>query len=530
MQASTGGRDVVETLATLGLTTIFSVSGNQILPIFDAAPDAGIRIIHMRHESAAAYAAAAWSEMSGTAGVVLVSAGPGHIASFTGIAVAASMELPLICISGGSPVMLRGAGAFQEFDQQAIPAATCKAALDVTSANDVWASLQRAFDLATSGVPGPVHLTIPSDVLNGQVTERTPVQESNPVPELTGDEQSTLVKMAEALGRAERPLIIARPSAGRHDQSDVLWSLCGLVGIEPVITECPRALSDLKYLEIIQDYRRSDCALVIGPADFTVGFLETDTIAGQGKVLLIDAPGEPVPARSPDLHVRVDAGQAMAFLLERLEETNAIEDSWSAHWPIPPAGTHQSPVEDGQVHPLRVALEVRSRLTSDDIVVLDGGEFCQWMRLGLRDAPCRVFWSGRLGAIGGSIPMAIGVRASGHQGRLVVAAGDGGVGYHLTEIETAARYGLAMSVIVGNDALWAAEWHQQVSKYGEGRTFDTSLTPARYDLAATGFGGTGWLVSDDASLTSALDESLATDGPSLLNVTVAPLASPAAIH
>lgn len=530
MQATTGGRDVAEKLASLGLTTIFSVSGNQILPIFDAARDAGIRIVHMRHESAAAYAAAAWSEMTGKPGVVLVSAGPGHIASFTGIAVAASMELPLICISGGSPVNLRGAGAFQEFDQQAIPSVVCKAALDVTSANDVHTSIQQAFVLATSGIPGPVHLTIPADVLNAEVTGRSPELEIAPLPELTEAEMATLSQMAAELSQAARPLVIARPSAGRHDQAEMLSTLCRLLNIEPVITECPRALSDLKYLEIIQDYRQSDCALVIGPADFTVGFLDTNTIAEQGKVLLIDAPGEPVPKRTPDLHSQVDVRQAIEHLIERLSDAGSIDADWAAHWPLPPAGVPGDSVDPGAVHPLQVALEVRARLTGDDIVVLDGGEFCQWMRLGLRDAPCRVFWSGRLGAIGGAIPMAIGVRASSHQGRLFVAAGDGGAGYHLTEIETAARYGFAMSIVVGNDGLWAAEWHQQVSKYGADRTFDTALLPARYDLAATGYGGSGWLVSDADALGAALDESLSIAGPSLLNVGVAPLASPAAIH
>ncbi len=530
MHAESGGREVVTTLASLGLDTIFSVSGNQILPIFDAAPDAGIRIIHMRHESAAAYAAAAWSEMTGKPGVMLVSAGPGHVASFTGIAVAASMELPMICISGGSPVNLRGYGAFQEFDQQAIPTAICKAGFDVTSADDVHSSLMSAYNLATSGIPGPVHLTIPADVLNATVHNRTSVTEPAHSAKLTSNDQVTLSRMAEELGKAERPLVIARPSAGRHGRVESLWTLCRLLNIEPVITECPRALSDLKYLEIIQDYRNSDCALVIGPADFTVGFLDPGTIAEQGKVLLIDAPGEPVPARQPDLHARTDVGAALEFLIEHLADSGSVSAEWAAHWPLQPATAPEANTADGKVHPLHVALEVRHRLTSDDVVVLDGGEFCQWMRLGLRDAPCRILWSGRLGAIGGAVPMAVGVRASGHQGRVFVAAGDGGVGYHLTEIETAARYGSPMTVVVGNDGLWAAEWHQQVSRYGEDRTFDTSLLPARYDLVATGYGGTGWQVTSPEEMQRALDASLEADGPSLLNVAIAPLASPAAIH
>jgi acetolactate synthase I/II/III large subunit len=526
----TGGQITAATLAELGVKTIFSVSGNQILPIYDAAPEAGIRIVHMRHESAAAYAAAASAEITGLPGVVMVSAGPGHIAAFTGIAVAASMELPMICISGGSAVKDRGKGAFQEIDQRQIARATCKDALDVTEVDQIRPTLARAWRLALSGVPGPVHVTIPVDMLQGSTPEFQRIQVQASSDAIGSQDKAILTRMAAALAEASRPLVIARPSTGRGDTAALLRSLCEALKIAPVITECPRGLSDLKYAEIVRHYRDSDCALVIGPADFSVGFLSTDVLAGDGKVLLIDAADEPAPERKPNLHVSAPVNLAIEHLLERIPDSVATDTAWSSHFTVTRLENGASSPEPVGLHPLEVAAAVRNELTADDLVILDGGEFCQWMRLGLRDAPCPVLWNGKLGAIGGAIPMAVGARAAGHTGKVIVALGDGSAGYHLSEFETAARYGFAFTAIVGNDARWAAEWHQQVSRYGSDRTFETSLLPARYDQAAVGFGGAGVLVTDAVALGYSLTASLPAAQPTLLNVPVLPIPSPAELH
>ena len=525
----TGGQVTAVTLAELGVKTIFSVSGNQILPIYDAAPEAGIRIVHMRHESAAAYAAAAAAEVAGEPGVVLVSAGPGHIASFTGIAVAASMELPLVCISGGSAVKDRGRGAFQELDQRQIARATCKDALDVTEVDQIRPTLARAFRLATSGVPGPVHVTIPVDMLNGATDALQRIQAQLTADSMSSTVRGMLTRMATALGEAQRPLVIARPSAGRGANGKALDALCQALRIAPVITECPRGLSDLKYADIVRHYRESDCALVIGPADFSVGFLSEEVLATNGQVLLIDAPGEPQPERKPNLHAEAPVLEAIEHILERLPDNPATAPAWSSYFELTGVGNGSASPEPVGLHPLQVAAAVRETLDADDLVILDGGEFCQWMRLGLRDAPCPVLWNGKLGAIGGAIPMAVGARAAGHTGRLIVALGDGSAGYHLSEFETAARYGLAFTAIVGNDARWAAEWHQQVSRYGPERTFETSLLPARYDQAAVGYGGAGVHVTDAVALSYSLAASLPAAQATLMNVPVLPIPSPAEI-
>lgn len=158
---------------------------------------------------------------------------------------------------------------------------------------------------------------------------------------------------------------------------------------------------------------------------------------------------------------------------------------------------------------------------------MDGGEFCQWVRLGLRDLPNAIFWNGKLGAIGGSIAQAVGVVATGHGGRTLAVLGDGAAGYHLSEFETAVRYGLRFVAVVGNDARWGAEWHLQVSRYGHHRTYETSLQPVRYDEVAAGFGAMGFHAGDIYSLREALAAGIGAGGPACVNVTIQSVRSPA---
>lgn len=526
----TGGQIVAQTLHELGAETIFSVSGNQILPIFDAAADAGIRIIHMRHESAAAYAAAACAEVCcERPSVVLVSAGPGYLAALTGVATAKSMEVPLLLLSGASATSEAGAGGFQDLDQCGIARATCKATMNVSSVHQIPEALASAWRLAQAAVPGPVHVNLSADALMAGSAERPRAQNHQPVVAVTHD-TSVLEAMALRLMKAKRPLIIARPSANRGMTGEALLRLALQLGIKPVITESPRGLSDPKYLEVARQYRNSDCALAVCPADFAVGFLAQTVIADSGSLLQIDAPGDPQRQRVPDLHSQIPAHAALPYLAKATAHHQPCLGPWSDLWSFSEETETPLGSSAAGLHPLEVAKRVRDVLRPSDVVIMDGGEFCQWIRLGLRGITNRILWNSKLGGIGGSIPLAIGAAASGHSDRTICFLGDGAFGYHASEFETATRYHLSFVAIVGNDARWAAEWHMQAARYGPERTFETSLSPARYDLVSSGLGGIGFQIEDSASLRDALAASLSSDRPACLNVKIQSLRSPAPAH
>lgn len=528
----TGGEIVARTLRDLGATTLFAVSGNQILPIFDAAPAAGLRIIHMRHESAAAYAALAFAESTGQPGLLLVSAGPGFLAAATGVASAMSAELPLLFLSGGCATGEAGNGGFQDLDQRTIAGVISKASFEPVDGAALSSALCRAWSLAGSDVPGVVHVSVPSDVLMAMHDMADRVGRTDPAVDGVApapDSEVVLHAMAECLMRAERPLIIARPSANRGDAGASLWRLSRHLGIEPVVTESPRGTHDLKYRAVTSSYPESDCALVIAPSDFAVGFFQRSAIATTGSLLHIDAPGDPRPERRPDLHLQIGATWALACLADATARHCPRSSPWTDLWLKRPVDQRHETSRTG-LHPLDVARAVRGLLQPDDCLVLDGGEYCQWIRAGLSDLPNPMFWNSKLGAIGGSIPMGLGLAAAASRGRAIVFIGDGAFGYHASELETAVRCGLPIVVIVGNDARWGAEWHLQAARYGAHRAYATELLAADYDDVARGLGALALTASDAPSLGDALAVALACGQPACVNVRIASVRSPAVAH
>jgi acetolactate synthase-1/2/3 large subunit len=439
------------------------------------------------------------------------------------------MELPMLFLNGAGRTAEVGTGGFQDFDYASAARTTCKATLAVTAAAQIRPVLIRAWQLAQADVPGPVHVSLPVDTLLAVTHDESGagVEEAPASPQLTAAEASALAAIAAHLSQATQPVIVARPSAARGAAGEALRALASRLGITPVVTEAPRGLSDLKYGEAIRRYEESDCALVIGPADFTVGFLDPSVIAASGAVLLIDAPGDPAPRRAPHIHLQVPPLLALTHLAATVTPAARGLGSSTAIARSDDPSEETATVMPAGIHPLQVALHVRAFLEPDDVIVLDGGEFAQWIRFGLRDLPNRVLWNSKLGGIGGGIPLAVGIAAAGHRGRTIVFVGDGAAGYHLSEFETAARHGLPVVAIVGNDGRWAAEWHMQVSRYGVERALATDLSPARYDVVARGLGATGDDIHDLASLRAALATRLAEGRPACLNVHVLSLPSPA---
>lgn len=527
IECTTGGQLVCAALQAAGCEVIFSVSGNQILPIFDAAPDAGIRIMHTRHESAASYAAAAYAELTGKIGVALTSAGPGFLAGLQGVAAAGTMELPLLYLSGDSSVSQRGMGAFQELDQTTVAGALCKATFTVNEASEIPGLFAEASQRARAGVPGPVHIALPGDVLAAMAgaDNITAGVEAEP---LSDDERRVVEALVEHLSAAERPLVLSRPSAARGVAGEHLNAIAARLGIEALVIEAPRGLADLKYAGLTDRLADSDCALVIAPPDFALGFLDPDRLATEGKVLLVAAGGDPPPPRDIDVHLRADATSVLALLDEQLTDATNVDPEWSALWPLAEPPTFDS-VPAGAVHPLAVSEAVRAAIGPEDVIILDGGEFCQWIRLGLRDLPNPILWNGKIGAIGGAIPMSVGAAVAAPERRIIAIMGDGAAGYHLSEFETMDRYGLPITTIVGNDARWAAEWHLQIARYGADRTFETDLTNARYERVAAGFNAAADHITVPEELQGAVQEALGRRGATCINFEVAALPSPAAM-
>jgi acetolactate synthase-1/2/3 large subunit len=442
------GADVLaRALAAAGAERLFALSGNHVMPVFDAALDAKLEIVHVRHEAAAAHMADAWGRLTGQPGVALVTGGPGHANAVSALYTALAAESPMLLISGHAPLDELGKGAFQEMRQAEVAAPLAKGSWTAQSADRLAEDVVRAWRLAVAGRPGPVHLSVPNDVLDA-LTE-SPIPESK----LFNIQEQSSPAPAELL-EAKRPLIIAGPAAMRT-RTD-----CGI----PVIgMESPRGVNDPSLGRLAEVLKKADAVLLAGKRrDFTLRFGKA--FADDCRVFEIESLPGNISVKKGSWHAEVEAA-----LRYRPPEWQTIT---------------------GRNHPAAVCREVQKLLDSPEAVLIsDGGEFGQWAQACL-SAPHRVI-NGPAGSIGSALPFAAAAKLAFPRSRVVAMLGDGTFGFHTSEIDTAVRYGLDYLAVIGNDATWNAEYQIQLRAYGPGRAHGCELLPTRYGAVAAALGAHG---------------------------------------
>ena len=517
---------------------IFTLSGNQVLPIYDAGLDAGLRFVDTRHESAAVHMADAWGRLTERPGVCLVTAGPGHTNALTGVATAWMAESPVVFLSGGTNLPHMGKGGFQEIDQVGVVGPICKRAWVATSAAELPDLVAHAHRMAMEGVPGPVHITLPFDVLQAQVEESAA---SRPAP---ADFEPThrradagdVERAVELLAGAERPILLGGPAAWRGESGERLRALLDAVGMPGLLVESPRGLTDPSHHGLGQELKRADVVLLLAPQDFTINFAGPPAL-GESSRLIQVAPerGDIGRNRAVDVGLVGDAPTVLGQLLQAARRRTWRPSGWREELAAIRSANRETlareeTTDDVPLHPLRVAAAVRELLRPGDCVALDGGEFGQWARWALGDGPYRTLGNGKLGGIGSGIPFAIAATLARPGGRSVAFIGDGTFGFHGMEFDTAVRHEVPFVAVVGNDAGWAAERHRQREVYGPDRLVAADLLPTRYDRVAGALGAHGEHVERPEELRPALERAFASGRPACVNVAIASIPSPSASH
>jgi acetolactate synthase-1/2/3 large subunit len=481
---------LARSLAAAGTKHLFALSGNHVMPVFDAALDAGLQLIHVRHEAAAVHMADAWGRLTGEPGIALVTGGPGHANAAGALYTALASESPLVLISGHAPLGELGKGAFQEMDQAAMAAPVAKASWVAQSADTLAADIVKAWREAKSGTPGPVHLSIPNDVLDTSVDARIPASAHFAVPEEKAEEVHTP-------GAAQRPLIIAGPAAMRRGTRELEEAS----GIPVIGMESPRGVNDPSLGRLAEILVRADLVLLLGKrVDFTLKF---------GKAF---APGCRV--------VHVQSARGIEF-----KNNGWLEEVHAALRYRPPEWRTVQSKPEGPMHPVALCREVQPLLDQRDaILVSDGGEFGQWAQACL-SAPRRLI-NGPAGSIGSALPFAAAAKLAHPRASVVAMLGDGTLGFHLSEIDTAVRYGLGYVAVIGNDATWNAEYQIQLRAYGSERAKGCELLPTRYGAVAQALGAHGEDVDRPGELQGALRRAADSGKPACVNVMIERLPAP----
>ena len=240
------GADIVaRSLKRLGCDRVFTLSGNHIMSIFDAAIDAGLDLVHVRHEAAAVHMADAYGRLTGQAGIAMVTGGPGHANAVGALFTALGAESPMVLLSGHAATWELGRGGFQEIRQADMAAPVTKASWTATSAANLGRDIGEAIRIATSGRPGPVHVSLPSDLLEARLEENTivwPVCHRKPArPPCTA---AAADAMLTAIAKAERPVLLAGPHLSSERGRALLARLEAATGAPAVVMESPRGIAD----------------------------------------------------------------------------------------------------------------------------------------------------------------------------------------------------------------------------------------------------------------------------------------------
>ncbi len=532
-----GADALIQTLLLAGVKKVFTLSGNHIMPVFDAAFASDIELIHTRHEASTVHMADAYARITGEVSIALVTGGPGHANAISALYTAQMAESPVVLLSGHAPVSQLGKGAFQEMRQADLAAPVCKASWTCMSTNEIAADMAKAIQIAKSGRRGPVHFSLPSDVLEASTSVPLPTKDAFAVVPLTIS-GADVHAIAKRLATASRPLILTGPASLTKAQRERVAALEAASGIPVVGMESPRGVTDPSLGAFAECLGESDCVLLLGKRlDFTLKFGTTPTFAADCGWLQIDSEQIEIDRAFQALGSRLevasiaDAASAINALTQSPRWNQGGATAWfqrvkSSIAYRPAAWSTATSAIPDRLHPAQALGPLQTLLDNhpDAVFISDGGEIGQWAQA-LLSAPHRVI-NGVAGAIGAALPFALGARVALPNAPIVAVMGDGTFGFHCAEFDTAVRYALPFVLVIGNDARWNAEYQIQLREYGRERTIGCELLPSHYDKVAAAFGAYGESVTSAAELQPAVARAAASGKPACVNVFIEGLPAP----
>jgi acetolactate synthase-1/2/3 large subunit len=535
-----GGVLAARALRESGIDTIFALPGGHNLPLFEGARQEDIRLVDTRHEENAVMMAEGWALATAEVGVATVTAGPGLTNAVPGIAEANKAGAPVVVIAGRTGLSQRGRGAVQDVSQLELVAPITKWREECLSTERIPAYVREAVHRAGTGAPGVAYLEIPQDLF---MAEAAPVDRSWPQGHPTA--QATAVagdvdRAVNVLSQAERPVVLAGSGAFFSGAGDALRAFAETSGI-PVITSSaarglldddhPRCLGGLMHGGIAMAY--ADTVLVVG-SRFNANLMygSGPLFGPEARVVQIDIRPEHLGGeRLPEVGLSGDADQVLKALTEAWKEGPDKFDSWmdqaaqaaTASWD---SWEVQCERPTGAVHPGWLAREVHhfAEEIGPCTTVADGGDAVFW---GIAFARVHrpgthMYIGSAMGTLGVGLPFALGAKAARPQEPVILFTGDGAFGLSAMELDTSARHGLPVIVVVVNNGGWGDVRHEQRSWFGAEADAGAVLSPMRYELLAEAVGGHGETVTGHDEVRPALERALDSGEVAVVNALTDP--------
>ncbi|GIL03491.1 MAG: acetolactate synthase [Betaproteobacteria bacterium] len=561
--ATHGGDRVAAALQAHAVRFVFALCGGHISPILTAAKARGIRVVDVRDEATAVFAADAVARLTGTPGVAAVTAGPGLTNTITALKNAQLAQSPLVLLGGAAPTALQGRGALQDIDQRPLVAPHVKLFRKVTRVADLAPAVEEAFAAAREGVPGPTFVECPVDLLYDEASIRQWYADAAgkgtaladrllrwylhrhvekmfagsaapwsarardvPAPRAA---EAHVARAAALLSAAQRPLaVIGSQALACADAADRIAAAVTQLGIPVYLSGMARGLLGREHPLQLRHQRRqalreADCVLLAGvPCDFRLDYGRH--VRRSAKLIAANRSArEARMNRRPDLAAIGDAGLFLEALAAKCGTISRAE--WIAQLRTRDAAREAEIDRDAaaggeHVNPLAFFRALDRSAGDDAVFVADGGDFVATASYIVRPrAPLAWLDPGVFGTLGVGAGFALGAALARPGAEVWILFGDGACGYGLVEFDTFVRHGIPVIAVVGNDAGWTQIAREQVKLLGD--AVGTVLARTDYDRVAAGFGAEGIAVRTMAEVEPALARAreLARAGrPVLVNV------------
>ena len=518
------GELVALALKRAGVSHLFTLNGGHIWPLLMGAEKHGLRIVDVRHEQTAAFAAEGWAKVTRECGVAAVTAGPGVTNSITALAQAIGNDSPLFVVGGRAPVARWGMGSLQEMDHLEVVRGLAKHAVTLFSAEDAYRTAAECVRVALSRRTGPAFMDVPIDVFfsAADVPEATEHLAVDPGPPPDPDE---IAEVSRSLREAERPVIVAGGGVWWARAEDDLRALVDAAHVPLVVNGMARGMlprSHPLYFSRARSkaLREADVAVVLGARlDFRLNFGQPPVFGDATRILHVDVDRAPITGRLKlaiaDLAAAAAGSRAPEAWVEALRdaETSARERDGAM------TGSDATPI-----HPARLIAEVDRYVDADAIVVGDGGDFVSFAgRLIERDRPGLWIDPGPFGALGSGPGYAMAAKLARPERQVVLLSGDGAFGFSAMEFDTMVRHRIPVVCVVGNNGIWALEKHPMQNLLGTSIAADLGVR-TRYDQVVQALGGHGELVERPGDIRPALERAFASGLPACVNVICDPKA------
>jgi acetolactate synthase-1/2/3 large subunit len=541
MSESTGGELLARCLAAEGVRFVFGLPSPEVDPFLAALEAQGIRFVPVRHEAAAAYLAEGLYKTSGQVAATLTNPGPGTANLLPGVITARHEGVPLVSITAQhhlGVVYPSLPKTFQGQDQLEVFRPAVKWGGPILAWERIPEVVQLAFREMWTGRPGPVQVEVPAPVMYATGDpDRAPVlppaRYRASAPQASAEQ---LRAAAELLVNAEHPLLVAGAGVDRADASVPLLEIAERLGCPVVTTMSGRSAVPQDHPHHLYGFgpgadaarKQADVILALGTrlGNLDVPFDKYWGDAATQKLVQIDVDPRNLGVSRPlALGIVADLRSALAGLARELEKPpmrrNAgrelarhreTEQAWRQQLL---AGVRAFPGPG--LHPAQVMQVVGRSFGRDAIYTTDGGMTSLWAHLVLPATRPRSYLSIlELGMLGTGIPSAIGARLGSPERDVVCVTGDGAAGFHVMELQSAAREGVKVTVVVFAEGSWTMEVPNEQLRYG--RTFGTEMGTVRWDRVAEGLGASGYYVERAGDLEAAVGGARAARGPALVCV------------